>query len=103
MAFYKAKFTDKHHSVGGIISTFMGIVALFLIIACVKWSFDMAGNGGMLMGGIGIMAFLVSISGCAVGLISFKEEDKYYIFSKIGSLMCGILSVLMAGIFLIGL
>lgn len=102
MAFYKAKFTDKHHSVGGILSTFLGILAMSFLIVCVRISFDFAGNGGIMLGTVGIAVFLISLSGCIIGLISFREEDKYYTYSKIGSMLCGILTVLMLGIFLIG-
>lgn len=102
MAFYKAKFTDKHHSVGGIISTGLGIGAVALLFLCVRNSYVMAGNGGIMLGAMGVASFFLSLSGCAIGLISFRESDKYYIFSKIGSLLCGVLTVLMASIFLIG-
>jgi hypothetical protein len=102
MAFYKAKFTDKHHSVGGIISTLLGLIAFAMLAFCVKSSFSLEGNGGQMLGAIGVAALFVSIGGCIMGLLSFKETDKYYIFSKIGSMLCGILVVLMFGIFLIG-
>lgn len=102
MAFYKAKFTDKHHTVGGIISTFLGILSLVLLSVCVRISFHFAGNGTIMLGAVGVAAFLISLSGCVIGLISFREEDKYYTYSKIGSMLCGILTVLMLGIFLIG-
>lgn len=102
MAFYKAKFTDKHHSVGGIIATFLGIVSLIMLIYCIKSSFDLAGNGGVMLGAVAVAAFIISFGGCVMGLLSFKESDKYYIFSKIGSLLCGIITVFMIGVFLIG-
>lgn len=102
MAFYKAKFTDKHHTVGGIISTFLGVLALIFLALCVRISFDNGGNGGIMLGAAGIAVFLISLSGCIIGLISFREEDKYYTYSRIGSMMCGILTVLLLGIFLIG-
>lgn len=102
MAFYKAKFTDKHHSVGGIIATVLGLAALFMLIFCVKRSYEAAGSGDVMLGAIGAAAFLLSVGGCIMGLLSFKEVDKYYVFSKIGSMLCGILAVFMLGIFLIG-
>lgn len=102
MAFYKVKFTDKHHSVGGIISTFFGAIASILLVICIHSSYKLEGNGGVMLGAMGVASFFISLSGCAIGLISFRETDKYYIFSKIGSMMCGILTVLMASIFLIG-
>lgn len=103
MIFYKAKFTDKHHSVGGVIATFMGIIAVLIVIYCVNASYRLAGQGGMLLGIMGILSFVISLCGCIIGLLSFRESDKYYVFSKIGSMLCGILTIFILGIFLIGI
>ncbi len=99
----KYKFSDKNMSVGGIISTLMGIFSLVCIGYAIYLSFRLEGNGGVIIGGMGLAAILLSAFGCAIGFISFKEKEKYYLFSKIGSMMCGIITVFMIMVYLMGL
>ncbi len=99
----KYKFSDKNHSLGGSVSTIMGIVSVILCIVCVVIATKSHGKAGGFIGGIGMLAALLAVGGCIVGLVSFKEEDKYYLTSKIGSMLCGILSVFYLAVFMMGL
>ena len=38
-----------------------------------------------------------------IGLLSFKEEDKFYTFSRAGSLMCGIFAIFMVAVLMMGI
>ena len=87
--FNKYKFSDKRQSLGGIISTIMGLLALASLIYGVYISFKAEGYAGLKVG--------------SLGLLSFKEDDKFYTLSKVGSMLCGILAVFMVAVFLMGL
>ena len=87
--FNKYKFSDKRQSLGGIISTIMGLLALASLIYGVYISFKAEGYAGLKVG--------------SLGLLSFKEDDKFYTLSKVGSMLCGILAVFMIAVFLMGL
>ena len=97
--FNKYKFSDKRQSLGGIISTIMGLLALASLIYGVYLSYKAEGYAGSL----GLLSLLFSIIGSVIGLLSFKEDDKFYTLSKVGSLLCGILAVFMAAVFLMGI
>lgn len=99
----KVKFSDRHTSVGGVISVTMGSVAILLVLIGVALSFTNKGNGPLVVGALGIAAFLFDVGGLAIGLLSFKESDKYYKASIAGSMMCGVLFVFMLGILLMGI
>ncbi|MBQ4284048.1 MAG: hypothetical protein IJB96_08995 [Lachnospira sp.] len=101
--FNKYKFSDKSPTLGGTISTIMGVVALLTFIWGVFVAFQAKGYAGVEVGTYAIIAFLLSLLGLIIGLISFKEDDKFYLLSKVGSLLCGILLVLMVSIFLMGM
>lgn len=45
---------------------------------------------------------MFAIMGTFIGLISFKERDKFYTLSKVGSLLCGILAVFLISICFLG-
>ena len=99
----KYKFSDKHQSLGGTISTILGVASLALLGYGISISFKAGGNAGVYIGSIGLCSLLLSIFGCVMGLISFKEDDKFYFLSKFGSLLCGIITVLIVAILMMGL
>ena len=76
--FNKYKFSDKSQSLGGVISTIMGLAS----IACLLWaifiSFKASGHAGMQVGTLGLMSLILSAIGTIIGLLSFKEADKFY-------------------------
>ena len=87
--FNKYKFSDKSQALGGLISTAMGILSLLSLSYGVYLSFKAAGEGGLRVG--------------SLGLISFKEDNKFYGLSRLGSMMCGIIAVFMIAVFLMGI
>lgn len=101
--FKKYKFSDKNQTLGGTISTILGILSLCILIYGLYISFKANGNAGTSLGSLGLCSAMLAVFGCVIGLISFKEQDKFYLLSKVGSLLCGILSVFMLGILLMGL
>jgi len=101
--FRKYKFSDKNETLGGTISTILGVISLCLLIYGVSISFRAKGEAGVSIGSIGLSSAMLAIFGCVIGLISFKEEDKFYLLSKIGSMLCGILSVFMLSVLLMGI
>ena len=98
--FNKYKFSDKRQSLGGIISTIMGLLALASLIYGVYISFKAQGYAGLK---VGLLSLFISVIGTIIGLLSFKEDDKFYTLSKVGSMLCGILAVFMIAVFLMGL
>ena len=83
--FNKYKFSDKSQALGGLISTAMGILSLL--------SF-----------GYGVyLSFKAAVIGTVIGLISFKEDNKFYGTSRFGSMLCGVIAVFMIAVFLMGI
>ena len=99
----KYKFSDKNQSLGGTISTIMGIASLAFISYGITISFRANGHAGIQLGSIALLSIMLSAFGCIIGLISFKEEDKFYLMSKIGSLLCGMITIFMLAVFLMGI
>ena len=71
--FNKYKFSDKRQSLGGIISTIMGLLALASLIYGVYLSYKAEGYAGLKVGSLGLLSLLFSIIGSVIGLLSFKE------------------------------
>ncbi len=103
MARYKSKFTNKKHSVGGIVATVMGAFSIGLFVASVVESTKARGQGGMIVGSLAMLALAFSVFGLATGLLSYREIDRYTTFSRLGSILCGIMTVLLFMMILVGL
>jgi di/tricarboxylate transporter len=101
--FNKYKFSNKSQTLGGVISTMIDFGALACVTGAVYISFKKSGEAGMEVGALGLLAIMLSIIGTVIGLISFKEDDKFYTFSWVGSLMGGMLTVFMLSVILMGL
>ncbi|WP_099470040.1 DUF6142 family protein [Konateibacter massiliensis] len=96
------KFSDKRHAVSGITSTVLGVISLGLMIALFIISYLQKGNAGIYTGSIGLSALIIAIVGLVKGLKSFGEKERYYLFSKIGSITNAIILIFWIAIYVIG-
>lgn len=79
------KFTDKHHSIGGIRSSVAGLVSLIGTAGAVYWAFTAKGDAGNYVVFLAVLGIVCSCYGLFAGNKSFKEEECYYLFSRIGT------------------
>lgn len=103
MAKYRYKFSTKKHSIGGVISTIMFVCSIALLIWAIVVSYQAKGKGGSLVGEIALTSFAVAFFGMIIGMLSYKESDRYYTFSFVGALLNGIMSIVMFMLFVVGL
>lgn len=96
------KFTDKSHAVNGIVSTVLSGVSITLMLALVIFSYIREGNAGIYIGSIGLTALIIAIVGLVKGIKSFQERERYYLFSKIGSIVNAVIILLWIAIYVIG-
>lgn len=96
------KFSDKSHATNGVVSTILGVISLILMLALVIISYIKKGEAGIYLGSIGLTAFVIAIVGLIRGIKSFGERERYYLFSKIGSIINAIILVLWIAIYVIG-
>ncbi len=99
---FKYSFARKKEAEGGIISSIYAGFSLGLFIVSAILSFYLEGNAGRWIGTFGLMAILFSACGFVTGLKSFKEKDRNYRFSAIGSLLSGVFLVGWLALFLNG-
>lgn len=103
MARYHSKFSNKKHSVGGVMATLMGVASIALFVIAVMESFSARGDGGTIVGSLAMLSLAFSVFGLITGLLSYREVDRYTTFSLSGSLICGIMTVLLIMLILVGL
>lgn len=87
------KFTNKKHSKGGVRSSIAGTVSLICTISAILGAYASKGNAGTYLALLGTIAIAAGIYGAFVGNQSFKEEECYYLFSRIGTVVNVILVI----------
>ena len=100
---YKYAFARKKETEGGMISLIYAGLSLVLFLVAAMVSFRMDGNAGRWVGALGVMAIAFSGVGFWTGMQSFKEKDKSYRFSALGSIVNGIFLVGWLALFLNGI
>ena len=82
---------EYRHSPDGIVASVLGGISaltfLVLSIVCMRLS----GEAGMWAGSVGITAFFLAFVGMLRGLGSFKDPCTSYLFSKLGTLLSGVM------------
>lgn len=78
-------FIDHPFATGGYLSCALSSVSLFLLIKSLLISIRLRGNVGTKVGWFALFSFIFAFFSFIIGLKSFKEEDKSYLLSKIGS------------------
>ena len=95
---YKYVFTRKKHTKGGKLSSILAFASFLLFVGSAICSMMMGGKGGLYLGAAGF-----SVYGFILGLKSFSEENRNVLYSKVGAVANGLLTVLWITMFLIGI
>lgn len=83
--YHSLSFIDNHYTVGGYLACILSFLALVFMIYCLFVSVHLRGAIGTQIGFFALFSFLFALFAFIIGLKSFKEEEKNYLFSKIGS------------------
>lgn len=97
------KFTDKSQAVGGIASIVFAVLGILALALGVLISYKTKGEGGSVIGLMGVFTVWFSGMGLYLGIKSFRQEESFYLCSWIGTVANAVIMVGMGCIFLIGL
>ena len=100
---YTYVYEETRHSRRGVLATILGGISLIAFFVLMGICAMLQGNGGPWAGSIGITAFVMAFAGMVYGLKSFRDQCKYTIFCKIGTLLCGFMVAVWFLIFCVGL
>jgi len=96
------RFSGRRHTRMGIISTVIGITVIlgFLTISIISGLAH--GNGGLLLGMIGIFLFSLAVLGFVLSYKAFKKKDIFYRFPLIGAISNGFMTIILLIIYILG-
>ncbi len=96
------KFSDKIHPAKGVISTGIGVVTVLGLLALCIISSRSKGNGGLLLGSLGLVVFVFSIIGFVLAILSIKQKEIHYSFPVVGIMINGIIMTICFILYVLG-
>lgn len=98
----KYKFSDKKHPVQGIVSFAIGMAAFLMVFFGIFLSERAKGQGGAVVGLLGIAALISSAVGLCLALSSLKKKEIHYRFPAMGGLLNGVLLLFLLLLYVMG-
>lgn len=71
------KFTEKTHSIRGIIAILLAVVSLVVCAFMIWQSYQANGNASIYIGSAGVMGFFVAVSALFTAISSIREPETY--------------------------
>lgn len=96
------QFSGRRHTGKGILSAIIGFLIIIGFISISIVSGLNGGNGGFLIGILGLLLFLLAICGFILSYKSLKERDIFYRFPMIGIITNGLMLMLLMLIYILG-
>ncbi len=98
----RIRFSDKTHPAGGIVSVILGIVSLLALVTLCILSGQAKGNAGIGIGFAGMGVLSMSLDGFVLAVRCSREEDIYMSTPAVGSVLNGVLMLIMLMLFIRG-
>ena len=96
-------YKETRYSARGIASTVLGGVSAVLFAILCALSASMGGNIGEWAGALGFTAFAAAFVGMMLGLKSFADPCRSFLFCKLGTVLCGLMVAVWFLLFCVGL
>jgi hypothetical protein len=96
------KFSGRSHTKLGIISAVIGIAVVIGFITISIISGLMKGNGGFILGVIGICLLPLAIYGFYFSYQALKQKDIFFRFPIIGAVLNGLMAIVLLIIYVLG-
>lgn len=99
----KLKFQGRKRSKRGVVSMLLSLIVLAGFITASVLSGMAKGEGGLMLGYLGVASLVIAIVGFVLGVKSFKEQDILYFHPIFGSVVNGLFLLVFISLYLIGL
>ena len=96
------QFSGRKHSRLGILSAVIGIAVTLSFLAISIASGLMEGEGGELLGILGMLLLALALTGFVLSYKSFKQRDIFYRFPIIGAALNGFMTIILVIIYILG-
>jgi hypothetical protein len=77
-------FTNKEHTLKGIMATILGVISLASLVYVIADSYTKAGDVPLQYGAVAFLTMIFAFVGIVLGVMSKSDRDKFYFFSYLG-------------------
>ncbi len=77
-------FTNKEHTLKGIMATILGMISITSLGYIIVNSYRNDGQVPLQYGAVAFLTMLFAFAGIVLGVLSKSERDKFYFFSYLG-------------------
>ena len=98
----KYKFAKKEYAKKGRISTWIAAASAIIFLIAVIVSYAFQGQAGVYVGGLGLMAMLLSVFGFGGGVRGFSEKKCSHIFCTVGTIANGLMTIIFLALISLG-
>lgn len=97
------RFSGRRHTKTGIASMIIGLVVIigFLTISFISGFHK--GQGGILLGAVGILLFGLSVLGFVLSYRAFKKKDIFYRYPILGAAINGFMFIVLLVLYIMGI
>ena len=99
----KTRMRDLKHSPTGILSFFISMTALVVFCTAVSQSFQVSGEGGYKVGGLGLVGLILALGALICGIFAVKEPKIRPLPPRLGIVFGAVLTVGLGGLYIYGL
>ncbi|SFR57031.1 DUF6142 family protein [Anaeromicropila populeti] len=95
-------FSDRVHPVQGIISAGVGGSTIIAMLVLFFLSSRSGGNGGIELGVLGVLFFVLSSAGLILAVLALKRDEIHYRFPLLGLVWNGIMVIIYFLLYIVG-
>lgn len=99
---YKYSFSRTNEAKEGKEALVLAGVSFAAFIVLTIVSFAMSGKGGVALGAVGLVAMLLAVYGCCLGLKGLASENTGHRLAAMGTISAGVMSIVWLALFLVG-
>lgn len=99
----KVSYVRHPFAKNGFFSFGLGLISLGLAAWAMVMSVRQAGQGAMVIGALGFSSIVFGLMGLWYSFLSFREQEKNYVFAKIGLGLQGVVIICWVMVIIVGL
>ncbi len=97
------QFKGRKQSVQGVSALTLAFLEIAGILAMTVVSSRTAGNGGSILGIVGLLLFAAAVTGFVLAIRSLKEQDIYFVVPVLATLLNGLMMILLLSLYIVGI
>ena len=99
----KVSYVRHPFAKNGFFSFGLGLISLGFAVWAMVMSVRQAGQGAMVIGALGFSSIAFGLMGLWYSFLSFREQEKNYIFAKSGLVLQGVVMICWVMVIIVGL